>query len=249
MRENRAKRKLNNGEVVTIVTGHGGTEMIDFLGPLDLDGVWLEGEHGPLSWQQIGDSSRACDLWGMSTLTRVNQNDAGLIMRTLDLGSMGVVVPHVSSRTAAEQVVRAAKYAPVGMRGTYGGRQSYGVADYFQQANHQSMVVILIEEQEAIDNLSEMLTVDHIDVFFVAPSDLAQTMGHIGNPTHPEVQAAIDGALAQIIAAGKNAGTIVFDETVERYVAAGVRFFLASWNAWVARGAGAFLERVRSAAR
>ena len=47
MRENRAKRKLNNGEVVTIVTGHGGTEMIDFLGPLDLDGVWLEGEHGP----------------------------------------------------------------------------------------------------------------------------------------------------------------------------------------------------------
>ena len=249
MRENRAKRKLNNGEVVTIVSGDGDAELIDFLGQFDVDGIWLEGEHGPLSWQQIGDRSRACDLWGMTSVTRVNKNDAGLIMRTLDRGSMGVAVPHVNSLTAAEQVVQAAKYAPIGMRGMYGGRQSYGVKNYFQQANDQILVVVLIEELEGIDNLAEILTVDHIDVFFVAPSDLAQTMGHVGNWAHPEVQEVIDGALAQIVAAGRNAGTLVFDETVERYVAAGVRFLLTSWNAWVAQGARAFLEKVRSAAR
>ena len=78
---------------------------------------------------------------------------------------------------------------------------------------------------------------DNIDVFFVAPSDLAQTMGHIGNATHPEVQAVIDQALAQIIAAGRTAGTLVNDDTVERYLAAGVRFVMTGWTNWVVQGA------------
>ena len=71
----------------------------------------------------------------------------------------------------------------------YGGRQSYGVSNYFQRANEETLVVVLLEEIEAIHNLADILTVEHIDVFFVAPSDLAQTMGHIGNHPHPEVQA------------------------------------------------------------
>jgi 4-hydroxy-2-oxoheptanedioate aldolase len=217
--------------------------MIDFLGQTGVDGVWLEGEHGPLSWEQIGDMSRACDLWGMVSVTRVNQNDAGLIMRNFDRGSLGVVVPHVSTREAAERVVQAAKYAPIGERGMFGGRQSYGEPDYFRQANEQTLVVVLIEEKKALDNLADILTVDHIDVFFVAPSDLAQTMGHIGNHGHPEVQAAIDAAIAQIIAAGKTAGTLVNDDNVEKYVAAGVRFLMTPWTNWVMRGAKEFLAK------
>lgn len=248
MRTNRVKQKLNDGGVVTILSGDGNAEMIDFVGQLDVDGVWLEGEHGALSWEQIGNRSRACDLWGMTSVTRVNKNDEGLIMRTLDRGSMGVVVPHVNSRIGAQQVVQAAKYAPVGLRGMFGGRQSYGVENYYQQANDQTLVVVLIEELEAVQNLAEILTVEHIDVFFVAPSDLAQTMGHLGNYQHPEVQETVDSALAQIVDAGKNAGTLVFDETVERYVAAGVGFLLTPWNLWVAKGARVFLEKVRSAA-
>ncbi len=103
--------------------------------------------------------------------------------------------------------------------------------------------MVLIEEKKALDHLADMLTVDHIDVFFVAPSDLAQTMGHIGNQGHPEVQAAIDAAIAQIIAAGKTAGTLVNDDNVERYVAAGARFFLTPWTHWVASGAKAYLAK------
>ena len=92
---------------------------------------------------------------------------------------------------------------PIGARGMFGGRQSYGVTDYFKHANDQTLSVVLIEEIEAVKNLAHILTVDHIDVFFVAPSDLAQTMGHIGNHTHPDVQRTIDQALAQIVAAGE----------------------------------------------
>jgi 4-hydroxy-2-oxoheptanedioate aldolase len=244
MRENRVKRKLQAGQCTTIVSGHHNTDMIDFLGQFGMDGVWLEGEHGPLSWEQIGDMSRACDLWGMTSVTRVNKNDAGIILRTLDRGSMGIVVPHVSTRSVAEQVVQAAKFAPIGARGMFGGRQAYGVQDYFKHANEQTLIVVLIEEIEAVHNLSDILTVDHIDVFFVAPSDLAQTMGYIGNHTHPEVQATIDQALAQIVAAGKVAGTLVNDDNVERYVAAGVRFLMTAWTNWVAQGARAFQRKV-----
>jgi 4-hydroxy-2-oxoheptanedioate aldolase len=248
MRENRAKHKLQQGQVVTVVSGHTNSDMIDFMGQFGLDGMWLEGEHGPLSWEQIGDMSRACDLWGMSAVTRVNKNDPGIILRTLDRGSHGIVVPHVNTRAAAEQVVQSAKFAPIGGRGMFGGRQAYGVTNYFQKANEETLLVVLIEEIEAIENLKEILSVDHIDVFFVAPSDLAQTMGHIGNHTHPEVQATIDRAIAQILAAGKVPGTLVDDDNVERYVKAGVRFLLTGWTSWVARGAREFQRKVTSAA-
>ena len=245
MRENRIKRQLQAGQTAIAVSGHHNADMIDFLGQFGFDGVWLEGEHGPVDWDAIGDMSRACDLWGMASVTRVNNNDPGTIMRALDRGTMGIVVPHVNSREAAEQAMKSAKYAPVGYRGMFGGRQSFGVPDYFQHANDQTLIVVLIEEIEAVNNLAEILTVDDIDVFFVAPADLAQTMGHIGNHTHPDVQATIDKALAQIIAAGRTAGTLATDDNVERYRDAGVRFFLTGWTNWVSQGAKAFLQRVR----
>ena len=245
MRENRIKRQLQAGQTAIAVSGHHNADMIDFLGQFGFDGVWLEGEHGPVDWDAIGDLSRACDLWGMASVTRVNNNDPGTIMRALDRGTMGIVVPHVNSREAAEQAMKSAKYAPVGYRGMFGGRQSFGVPDYFQHANDQTLIVVLIEEIEAVNNLADILTVDDIDVFFVAPADLAQTMGHIGNHTHPDVQATIDKALAQIVAAGRTAGTLATDDNVARYRDAGVRFFLTGWTNWVAQGAKGFLQQVR----
>ena len=245
MRENRIKRQLQAGQTAIAVSGHHNADMIDFLGQFGFDGVWLEGEHGPVDWDAIGDLSRACDLWGMASVTRVNNNDPGTIMRALDRGTMGIVVPHVNTREAAEQAMKSAKFAPIGYRGMFGGRQSFGVPDYLQRANDQTLVVVLIEEIEAVNNLADILTVDHIDVFFVAPADLAQTMGHIGNHTHPDVQATIDNALAQIVAAGRTAGTLATDDNVARYRDAGVRFFLTGWPNWVAQGAKGFLQRVR----
>ena len=245
MRENRIKRQLQAGQTAVAVSGHHNADMVDFLGQFGFDGVWLEGEHGPVDWDAIGDLSRACDLWGMASVTRVNNNDPGTIMRALDRGTMGIVVPHVNTREAAEQAMKSAKFDPIGYRGMFGGRQSFGVPDYVRRANDQTLVVVLIEEIEAVNNLADILTVDHIDVFFVAPADLAQTMGHIGNHGHPEVQATIDKALAQIVAAGRTAGTLATDDNVERYRDAGVRFFLTGWPNWVSQGAKGFLQRVR----
>ena len=247
IRTNRAKEKLRNGQVVTTISGLQTSDIIDFLGPLGFDAAWIECEHGPVDWDALGDMTRACDLWGMTSITRVNANDPGLITRTLDRGSMGIVVPHVNSRESAEQAAQSAKYAPVGYRGMFGGRQSFGVADYFHSANDQTMVIVLLEEVEALKNLDDILKVDNIDVFFVAPSDLAQTMGHIGNVEHPEVQAAIDEALGKIVNSGRTPGTLVNDANMARYMEMGVKFTMTSWNGWVVRGASDFLRKVSGA--
>ncbi len=244
IRTNRVKEKLTDGQVTVTLSGVLSSEIIDFLGPLGFDGVWLECEHGGVTWEQLGDMTRACDLWGVTPITRVNANEPGLITRTLDRGSMGIVIPHVNTRADAEKAMQSAKYAPLGYRGMFGGRQSYGVPDYFQAANDQSMVIVLLEEAKALQNLDEILLVDDVDVFFVAPSDLAQTMGHLGNPGHPEVQAAIDAAIARIVASGRTAGTLVNDDNVARYIDQGARFLMTSFNAWLTRSSADFLGKV-----
>jgi 4-hydroxy-2-oxoheptanedioate aldolase len=244
MPEIQIRRKLREGKTVGVVSGLHNADMVDYLGQFGFDGVWIECEHGPVDWDEIGDFSRACDLWGMASIVRVNANEPWLITRTLDRGASGIVVPHVSTKEAAQRVVEGAKFGPIGHRGMYSGRRSYGVTDYFRKANEETLVVVLIEEIEAIHNLAEILAVEHIDVFHVAPMDLAQTMGHVGNPAHPEVQATIDRAIKQIVDAGRVAGTTTTDENRERYLDMGVRFIYTSWLQWVAKGAREFQRSI-----
>ena len=244
LRENRAKHKLERGEIGSVIEAPYSADMIDYFGQFGFDGVWLESEHGPVDFADISDLTRVCDLWGMTSLVRVNLHLPGVIYRTLDQGAQGVIVPHVNTVEEARAVVNAAKFAPIGARGMFPSRQSYGVEDYFERANDETMIVVLIEDIVAINNLSEILKVDHIDVFFVAPGDLGQSMGYLGQMSHPEVLATVDKAIEQITGAGRVAGTLVNDTTVEGYIEKGVRFFAPEWPEWFASGARGYLDRV-----
>ena len=247
IRPNNAKHKLQRGGVATIISGANTPDMIDSLGPLGFDIAWIEGEHGPVDFKDIPDLTRACDIWGISSLVRVNLNVPGVIYRTLDVGAQGVVVPHVNTAEEARAAVDAAKFAPIGARGMYSSRQGHGVPDYLHRANDETMLVVLIEDIVAVGNLAEILTVDHIDVFFVAPGDLAQSMGHIGQVSHPEVQAVVDKAVAQITAAGRVAGGLANDSTVEDVIAKGTRMVMTTFATWIDAGARGFLDKVASA--
>jgi len=248
MDRNRAKRKLRDGDIVCTVAGLITPESIDFMGQFGFDAAWIECEHGSVAWHQIGDMTRACDLWGMSSILRVNANQPGLITRYLDQGANGIVVPHVNTREEALLAVQSAKFAPLGFRGISGGRQSYGVPDYFQRANDETIVVVLIEEIRAVENLDDILGVDNIDVFHLAPGDLAQTMGYLGQPGHPEVQAVVDGAIRRIVEAGKCAGATVSEDSVQHHLDLGARFFYVSSLGWLAGGARCFLDKVQGKA-
>jgi 2-keto-3-deoxy-L-rhamnonate aldolase RhmA len=248
IRLNRVKQKLAAGQVATILSGTNEPDLIDQLGPLGADGIWLEGEHGGVDFADLGNLTRACDLWGVTSVVRVMDNDYATIYRTLDRGAQGIVVPHVNTRAEAEAVVAAGKFAPLGKRGMFTSRQGYGVGDYLKVANDQTLLIGLIEDIVAVGNLDEILKVDHLDVFFVAPSDLASSMGQIGNVGHPEVQRTIDGAIAKIVGAGRTAGTLVNSENVERYTALGVRCVMTGFLPWVQAGLTTLLERAAAGA-
>jgi 4-hydroxy-2-oxoheptanedioate aldolase len=214
-----------------------------------VDGIWLEGEHGGVDYADLGNLTRACDLWGKTSVVRVMDNDYATIYRTLDRGAQAIVVPHVNTRAEAQAVVEAAKFAPVGKRGMFTSRQGFGVDDYLKTANDQSALMVLIEDIVAVNHLDDILKVDHIDVFFVAPSDLATSMGHIGNVGHPDVQKTIDAAIGRIVAAGRVAGTLVNTGNVERYTRLGVRALMTPFFPWVQAGVKEILERAAAGAR
>src|ERR1043166_1563817 len=166
IRPNRVKQRLAAGQVGTILAGTNDPDLIDQLGPLGADGIWLEGEHGGVDYAALGNLTRACDLWSVTSVVRVMDNDYATIYRTLDRGAQGIVVPHVNTRAQAEAMVADGKFAPLGKRGMFTSRQGFGVGDYFKTANDQSLLIALIEDIVAVRNLDEIVKVDHIDVFF-----------------------------------------------------------------------------------
>eukprot|EP00039_Didymoeca_costata_P021084 m.343357 g.343357 ORF g.343357 m.343357 type:complete len:645 (-) comp22718_c0_seq1:1458-3392(-) len=238
IRPNRIKQVLAAGKPAFVACGelNWTANSIDALlaSSPQFDGVWLEGEHGPLDYGDIGNLTRACDIWGATALARVqkscDQVDENIIYRHLDCGVQGVIVPHVNTKEEAETVVAACKFKTEkflnGRRGMFVSRQGYGVKDYFMKANDSTLSVILLEDIKAYENLDSILTVDGIDVFFVAYADLAQSMGYLHDLGNSEVQKVMRSMLERIIAAGKVAGSTPTspEQAVEHYKL-GVRFF------------------------
>ena len=97
LRINKVKHKLASGEFATVVGGYLNADLVEFLGHLGFDGIWIEAEHGPVDFADLGNLTRACDLWGAASIVRINLNLHGVIYRTLDQGAQGIVVPNVNT--------------------------------------------------------------------------------------------------------------------------------------------------------
>ena len=168
IRENRAKHELERGESITVVSGPNTSDIVDLLGQHGFDAVSIEVEHGPNDLRDIPDITRACHLWNMTSLVRTSPMDySPLLYRPLDAGVQGLIVAHVNTADQARAAVEECKFHPIGKRGYYTGRQGFGVTDYPQQANDETMVVVMVEEITGIGNLPEILEVDYIDVYFI----------------------------------------------------------------------------------
>ncbi len=247
MRNNTAKAKLKAGQAVSVIAPtYTSAGLVELLGRVGFDVIFIDCEHGPAGWDDVENMVRAAELVNVTPIIRVQANDPSTITRALDRGAGGVQVPHVNTRAEAEAAVRHAKFAPSGHRGFAGGRSAFGekMTEYTRRANAETMVVVMLEEVEALENLDDILKVDEIDVFFVAPGDLAQSMGLPGQMDHPKVQAAIDDAVARIKAAGRVPGGLVTPATVQRYRERGVRFLYVSLAAVLDPGAKGFLAAV-----
>jgi 2-keto-3-deoxy-L-rhamnonate aldolase RhmA len=247
---NRLKRKLAAGELGLISGNYENADMIDFIGSLGVvDAVWIDMEHSPVTWSGLADMSRAADLWGMTSIVRVRDNDPTLISLTLGEGIDGVIVPHVNTREEAERVVDGALFDPLGHRGTSGGRKSYGKSNHYGTANDDTFIAVMIEDIVAVENLPEILRVPNIDVFYVSHHDLSQSMGLLNDAANPKIHETYDRAIKMIVDAGKVAGGTVTERDLGTYLPMGIRCVkVPQWRNWIAAGATSFAERVHAVA-
>lgn len=230
MSENKLKAKLNNGEVALgpFVNLNSGA-LIEIAAYAGFDFVILDTEHGPLDILTAENLCRVAQGTGITPIVRIRENDPAQILRALDIGAGGVQVPQICTKEDAEAVVHAAKYAPLGMRGvspyTRAARYFVDGARIFERLNAESMVLIHLEGVEGLENLEEIISVPGLDVIFLGPYDLSQSLGIPGQVSDPRVVDRMREAAEQINAAGLTVGTFADSpEAARRWIDAGVRY-------------------------
>lgn len=193
------------------------------------DWLLIDAEHGPNDLNTVLAQLQATQGRSTQIITRIKNHDSALIKQMLDIGVQNLLVPMVESADQARDLVSATRYPPNGIRGvgTALARAARwnGVPAYFQKADNEICLIAQCESQAGLDNLDDILTVDGIDAVFVGPSDLAASMGHIGNAAHPDVRAAVMQAINKIIASGRAAGVFATKlDDAYAYCDAGVSF-------------------------
>lgn len=215
------------------------------------DWLLIDGEHGPNDIPTILAQVQA--IGGRtSVVVRPPVGEVRIVKQLLDLGVQTIVVPMIETADHAAQMVKAMHYPPKGLRGvgaSVARASDYGrITDYITTANDQTCLILQIESRAGLAALPEILTLDGVDGVFIGPADLAADMGHPGNAAAPEVQAAIDTALADIITSGKAAGILTFDAAAaRRYQAMGVTFIgIGGDIALLVKGAAGALQAVKA---
>jgi 2-keto-3-deoxy-L-rhamnonate aldolase RhmA len=170
----------------------------------------IDAEHGPMDIVAIDEMVRAAAAAGVPPIVRPPNNDPDTILRILDVGAAGVMAPGISSMAAARALVDAVKYPPLGKRGLGLVRANrWGdepAAESTRRANEETVIIALIEDIAAVEAIDEILGVDEIDVVWIGPADLSQSMGITGQYGHPELLAAMSRAVTAARAAGRGAG-------------------------------------------
>jgi len=191
------------------------------------DWLLIDGEHGPNDTLTLLSQLQSIAAYpGSHPVARIpmGHGEIGemLIKQYLDLGAQTLLVPMVDTAEQAAHIVRAARYpqddGKGGIRGMAGARASaWGRrSDYYQEANKQVCVLVQVETMEGLANLDAIAATEGVDGVFIGPADLSASMGHVGNPDHPDVQAAINDAITRILKANKAPGILTANETYAR---------------------------------
>jgi 4-hydroxy-2-oxoheptanedioate aldolase len=187
------------------------------------DWLLIDGEHAPNDLRTLLQQAQVVAGYpGTHAIARVpvghGHIGTTIIKQYLDLGFQTLLVPMVDTPQQATEIVRAMCYPPLGIRGVGGARASrWGrIANYPKEANAQACLLVQAESRAAIDNIEAIAAIDGVDGIFIGPADLSAAMGHVGELTHPEVQATIEKAITRIVKTGKAAGILTADEALAR---------------------------------
>lgn len=225
----KSKQELLSQKIITVCNPDFPTPaMIEFIGKLGFDGVFLDCEHSSSDFQLIADCSRAARLVNLHSLLRPWSNDPGLINRYLSCGVGGVQAPHVHSAADARNIIE--------------GLKRWGDGNY-----EEKLLVVMVESQQAVDNLPEILKIKDIDVLYIGANDLAESMGLKGKRKDPKVQATVEDIIKRVSDAGKIAGMNVQEdlEAVTHFMRLGMRYVNVHMKQFMDRGSRAFLAGLK----
>ena len=193
------------------------------------DWLLFDGEHSPNTLPTLLGQLQAVAPYPVEPIARVPVGEAAIIKQYLDIGFRTLLVPMVESAAQAKGIVAATRFPPRGIRGVASAtsRASGFGADpaYLATAHEQICLIVQIESRAGLDVIEAIAGVEGVDALFIGPADLAASLGHLGDPRHDDVQAAIADALVRIRAAGKPAGIFAISpEDARARIAAGIAF-------------------------
>jgi 4-hydroxy-2-oxoheptanedioate aldolase len=214
------------------------------------DWLLLDMEHAPNELPMIHAQLQAVAGGSAHPIVRPPWNDMVVIKRLLDIGVQSLLIPYVQTAEEARNAVAYTRYPPQGLRGFATGPRAnnYGrITDYVQTYADELCLLVQVETRQGLDNLEAIAAVDGVDGVFIGPADLAAALGHPGELTHPDVQAAIEDAIGRLVAIGKPPGILTGDEALaHRYLELGCRFTAVGADLALLRaGADALAARFR----
>ncbi|MEX5234811.1 HpcH/HpaI aldolase/citrate lyase family protein [Kocuria arenosa] len=213
-----------------------------------LDYLLIDAEHSPLGLETVQAQLRAMAGYSVVPVVRVPALDAVLVKQFLDLGAQSLVIPMVDSAEDAEAAVRAVHYPPRGVRGVGSALARSArwnrIPDYLNRAADLVTLVVQIESAAAVENARQIAAVDGIDGIFIGPSDLAASMGLLGQQDHPDVVTAVKDVIAAVRQSGKFVGVNAFAPSrAQDYLDAGADFVNVGADvALLARGTEALAD-------
>ncbi len=226
-------------------------EIVEISALAGFDFVLLDAEHGPISPESAYPMILAAESRGIPAMARIGQNDRQVILKFLDLGIAGVMIPRTETAEDARLAVEAMRYHPRGVRGLAGNRLfDYGLGappkELVPAVNDRVVSIIQFEHINALANLDALLATPDLDVLFIGPNDLAQSMGYPGEPTHPEVQSVIDRVCDAARGGDIALGTVATDATTaRRHIERGFRMVVASAATLLGRASREFTSAAR----
>jgi 4-hydroxy-2-oxoheptanedioate aldolase len=200
----------------------------EILGHCGFDWMVLDMEHSPNELSHILSQLQALKDSPTMPVVRPPWNDMVTFKRLLDVGAQSLIVPYIQNADEARLAVSYTRYPPQGVRGYAGAPRASGygrIKDYAKRCNDEICLLLQIETVEGLKHLEAIASVEGVDGIFIGPGDLSADMGHLGNPRHPDVVAAVIDAFKRIRACGKAPGILIGDESLaHQFIEAGGLF-------------------------
>jgi len=203
----------------------------NILAKSGLDFIIIDMEHGPMDFKVAQDMIFAAEADGCEAIIRVASQSESDILRALDLGGSGIIVPHIETESAVRLITERSKFYPIGQRGfnpyvRAGGYNSRN-NNYFEQENNNQLVAIILEGVNAIHNLDIIVSHEHIDVVYIGAYDLSVSLGIPGEVKHEKVLSLMKSSVEKICSRGKSAGLMIHNLDEFRFFKnIGAQFFV-----------------------